>query len=56
MKTRKLTQPQCAATTAKGKPCTNAAKAGSDRCGAHGGKVGPGRLGELVEFLATACQ
>lgn len=34
-------RPNCKATTAAGKPCGNKAKAGSDYCGSHSGKVGP---------------
>lgn len=33
-------RPRCTSTKADGSPCTNKAKAGSDRCGAHGGKIG----------------
>ena len=40
MTRRKQKQPQCAASTVAGNRCANAAKTGSDCCGAHDGNVG----------------
>lgn len=40
MASPKTKRPRCTSTTADGSPCTNKAKAGSDRCGALGGKIG----------------